>query len=225
MAWIRSDRWLETAQARSALMRLRICCPILREIACLGLLLYGDAGMGKTKSIRKFLRDHAASFDRASGVTTMPVVAMQMHGGAGRTGHLRRTPECYGGRRSPRAMRLFRLKGICRSLMRSMGVRMLIIDEIHAMLTGTFRQQRIFLNVIRFLANDLRVPLVCAGTDLARQALLTDPQLAERFEAFHLERWSNDQNWRNSCRASLAFCRCASHRNWARLPSAGVFST
>lgn len=51
------------------------------------------------------------------------------------------------------------------------------------MLTGTYRQQRVFLNVIRFLANDLKVPLICAGTDLGRQALLTDPQLAERFEA------------------------------------------
>ncbi|AHG50023.1 hypothetical protein RLEG12_00045 (plasmid) [Rhizobium leguminosarum bv. trifolii CB782] len=28
---------------------------------------------------------------------------------------------------------------------------MLIIDEIHTMLTGIYRQQRIFLNVIRFL--------------------------------------------------------------------------
>jgi hypothetical protein len=42
------------------------------------------------------------------------------------------------------------------------------------------------------LANDLRIPLVCAGTDLARQALLTDAQLAERFEAFHLKPWKND---------------------------------
>lgn len=37
------------------------------------------------------------------------------------------------------------------------------------------------------------MPLICAGTDLARQALLTDPQLAEWFEAFHLKRWSNDR--------------------------------
>lgn len=38
-----------------------------------------------------------------------------------------------------------------------------------------------------------KVPLICAGTDLARQALLTDAQLAERFEAIHLKRWSNTQ--------------------------------
>lgn len=61
------------------------------------------------------------------------------------------------------------------------------------MLAGTYRQQRIFLNTIRFLANDLRIPLVCAGTDLARQALLTDPQLAERFDALHLPRWCDGE--------------------------------
>jgi hypothetical protein len=41
---------------------------------------------------------------------------------------------------------------------------MLVIDEIHSLLAGTYREQRIFLNAIRFLANDLRLPLVCAGT-------------------------------------------------------------
>jgi Bacterial TniB protein len=56
------------------------------------------------------------------------------------------------------------------------------------MLAGSFRQQRIFLN-----ANDLKAPLVCAGTDLARQSLLTDPQLAERFEALQLRRWADDR--------------------------------
>lgn len=193
IAWIRADRWLETAQANSALMRLEdlLSYPPRDRMPCL--LLYGDTGMGKTKIIRKFLRDHPATFDRATGQTSMPVVAMQMPAEP-----LER--DVYGellnalGAPGPSSDAAFRLKTTCRSLMRGMGVRMLVIDEIHAMLTGTFRQQRIFLNVIRFLANDLKVPLICAGTDLARQALLTDPQLAERFEAFHLERWSNDQH-------------------------------
>ena len=66
-----------------------------------------------------------------------------------------------------------------RVLARQLGVRMLIIDEIHSMLSGTFREQRIFLNALRFLANDLRLPLVCVGTPEAKQALLTDQQLAD----------------------------------------------
>jgi hypothetical protein len=63
---------------------------------------------------------------------------------------------------------------------------MLIVDEVHSILAGTFREQRIFLNAIRFLANELRIPLVCAGTHEAKQALMTDQQLADRFEAFEL---------------------------------------
>ncbi|HSZ77131.1 MAG TPA: TniB family NTP-binding protein [Chthoniobacterales bacterium] len=38
---------------------------------------------------------------------------------------------------------------------RQLEVRMLVIDEIHSILAGTFREQRIVLNAIRFLANDL----------------------------------------------------------------------
>jgi hypothetical protein len=57
------------------------------------------------------------------------------------------------------------------------------------------RGQRIFLNAIRFLANDLRLPLVCAGTLQAKQALMTDQQLADRFEAAELPAWENDSSF------------------------------
>ena len=57
---------------------------------------------------------------------------------------------------------------------RQLEVRMLVIDEIRSILAGTFREQRIVLNAIRFLANDLRISLVCVGTREAKQALMTD---------------------------------------------------
>jgi hypothetical protein len=79
-----------------------------------------------------------------------------------------------------------------RTFARQFGLRLLIIDEIHATLAGTFRQQRIFLNSIRFLANDLHLPLLCVGTHEAHQALLTDQQLADRFAAFELSQWRDD---------------------------------
>lgn len=75
VAWIRADRWLETPDARAALARLEdlLSYPPRDRMPCL--LLYGDTGMGKTKIIRKFLRDHQPIFDRGTGVTSMPVVA------------------------------------------------------------------------------------------------------------------------------------------------------
>ena len=39
--------------------------------------------------------------------------------------------------------------------------------------------------MIRFLANDLRIPLVCLGTEEANQALMTDQQMADRFAEVH----------------------------------------
>ena len=52
-----------------------------------------------------------------------------------------------------------------RVLARQLGVRMLIIDEIHSMLSGTFREQRIFLNALRFLANDLHNHAIGVAND------------------------------------------------------------
>jgi hypothetical protein len=53
-------------------------------------------------------------------------------------------------------------------------------------------QQRVFLNCLRFLANDLHLPLVCVGTHEAKLALMTDQQLADRFEARELPVWRDD---------------------------------
>ena len=70
------------------------------------------------------------------------------------------------------------------------------VTRIHALLVGGERQQRVFLNVIRLLANDPQIPLVCAGTPEARRALLTDGGLADRFESVELPRWSNNLAFR-----------------------------
>ena len=55
-----------------------------------------------------------------------------------------------------------------------------------------------FLNAIRFLANDLRILLVCVGTHEAKQALTTDQQLADRFEA-----WVYDLSTARHCNRRL----------------------
>lgn len=70
---------------------------------------------------------------------------------------------------------------------------MLIIDEVHTLLASTYRQQRILLNTLRYMANELRIPLICAGTSDAKIALTTDEQLADRFEAHDLPLWQNDE--------------------------------
>jgi len=45
------------------------------------------------------------------------------------------------------------------------------------------------LNQLKFLSNELRMPVVALGTSAALYAMQADPQIASRFEPFALPRW------------------------------------
>lgn len=63
------------------------------------------------------------------------------------------------------------------------------IDEIHNMLAGSRAQQRRFLNLLRWMGNELKIPLVAVGTAEALRAVQSDDQLANRFTPFVLPPW------------------------------------
>lgn len=191
VAWIRQDRWIGYPRAEQVLNRLQdlLAHPPRDRMPCV--LLFGATGMGKTRIIQKFLRDNRSSFDEITGTTRVPVAAIQMP-------PLPAERDFYEellvglGTVLPVGLSTATLRQRSRVVARQLEVRMLVVDEVHSILAGTFREQRIFLNAIRFLANELRVPLVCAGTHEAKQALMTDQQLADRFEAFELPAWKDD---------------------------------
>ena len=72
------------------------------------------------------------------------------------------------------------------------STRVLVIDEINSILAGTARQQRLFLQLLRFLSNDLKMALICVGVPEARHALLSDAQLRSRFCDIELPLWRAD---------------------------------
>jgi hypothetical protein len=192
VAWIRQERWIRYGRAENILNRLAdlIEYPQRDRMPCL--LIYGGTGMGKTRIVQKFLRDNRAKFDERVGRTRLPVVAIQMPSGTAQRDLVEEILNAMGGVFTT-GTSVTTLTHRIRALARQLDVRMLVIDEIHSLLAGTYREQRIILNTIRFLANDLRIPLVCVGTAEAKQALMTDHQLADRFEAAELPAWDDDQ--------------------------------
>jgi replication-associated recombination protein RarA len=192
---IRTERYIYYALAEMAIARMNELLEYPQRDRMPYLLFYGATGMGKTKILRKFLRDHPAIFDKRVGITTARVVSMQMPPDPDEKGFYEgllntlQAPSRY-------ITNTAHLRRVSLDLLRFVGARMLIIDEVHALLAGSYRQQRVLLNVLRFLATDLCVPLVCAGTANAKRALTTDQQLADRFEAIELPRWRNDEAFR-----------------------------
>jgi hypothetical protein len=142
------------------------------------MLLIGVSGMGKTHLVKRFRREHGSRFNPRRGATAQPVVDMQMPPRPHERGFYEELLGALGAA-VPAKLSVSHLRARVRVLARQLGVRLLLIDDINSMLSGTFREQRILLNALRFLANDLRLALVCAGTPDAKQALLTDQQLAD----------------------------------------------
>jgi hypothetical protein len=92
----------------------------------------------------------------------------------------------------PRA-RVDVLETLALRIMQNTGVRMLVIDELHNILAGSATRQREFLALLRFLGNELRIPIVGVGTKEAYLAIRSDDQLENRFEPFVLPRWQENQ--------------------------------
>jgi hypothetical protein len=89
------------------------------------------------------------------------------------------------------------LEQLALRLLREAGVRMLVIDELHDTLAGHGNARREFLNLLRFLGNELRIPLVGVGTREAYLAIRSDHQLENRFTPFALPRWQPDEQARS----------------------------
>ena len=189
---IRAERWISYVRAEEVLVRMSelLEYPPRDRMPCL--LLYGSTGMGKTKILRKFLRDHPSEPGRRKNSPRHPIISMQM---PPEPDERSLYEEILSSLRVPvRSVSTSHLRPIVRDMLRYVGVRMLVVDEVHAMLASTYRKQRILLNTLRFLATDLRISLVCAGTHDAKRALTTDPQLADRFEAIELPPWKNNES-------------------------------
>lgn len=67
--------------------------------------------------------------------------------------------------------------------------RMLMIDEIHNILSGAVSKQKSFMNALKNLSNELQIPIVLAGIQDALHATNTDAQISNRFKPVFLPKW------------------------------------
>jgi GTPase SAR1 family protein len=158
------------------------------------ILLVGDSNNGKTALLNRFTQKHKSFVDEQTNELFVPVLMIQA------------PPE-------PDEKRLYNLileslfapyksserKEIKQQrvihLLKKVNLKLLIIDEIHHVLAGTLSKQRSFLNVLKFLSNELKISMICSGTREAFNAIQTDPQLANRFEPKILKKWSNNEDY------------------------------
>jgi hypothetical protein len=194
IAAIREEHWITYPRARGSLELLEDLLSRPRSTRMPGYAVYADSGMGKTMLMERFRRAHPASFDSVERRLVTPVLALQMasHPTERRFyGHLL---SAIGVPFTARATVLDLEIQVLRNL-RRMEVKLLMLDEVHNILAGSAKEQRILLNLLRYLSNELQISLVCLGVSEARQAVGGDVQLARRLDELLLPRWQGDEEF------------------------------
>jgi hypothetical protein len=194
IAVIRRERWVTYPRARCALEMLETLLARPRTTRMASIAVYADSGMGKTMLMERFKRAHPAAYDTAERRLVTPVLALQMASHATERRFYGQLLTAIGVPFPPRATILDLEIQVLRSL-RRMEVRLLMLDEVHNVLAGSAKEQRILLNTLRYLSNELKISLVCFGISDAREAISGDIQLARRFQELLLVRWQGDEGF------------------------------
>jgi hypothetical protein len=186
---ILSERWILYPRAKLALDRLNRLVDHPRTTRMPSIAIFGDSGMGKTMIMQRFCTENPPGFDPLTGRERTPVLALQLSGQPTERRLYAHILAALGAPQGPRAD-ITRIERSVLTLLKTIGVQVLVIDEIHNILAGSHREQRIVLNTLRFLSNELKISLVCFGVTDAREAIGGDVQLARRFDELTLPRWS-----------------------------------
>jgi hypothetical protein len=194
---IRSERWITYERAEAALQQLDDLLTFPKRTRMPNLLLVGPTNNGKTMILEKFRRSHPPTAASATehGAADVPVLMVQMPAAPDESrffGAILKDaglPHLLPARASKRQDAAVRL-------LQETRVRLLVIDEVHNILSGSSLHQRRLLNLLRWLGNELQIPLVASGTAEALHAVQSDDQLANRFEPLALPRWSDGPQYR-----------------------------
>lgn len=118
--------------------------------------VYGDSGMGKSMIVGQFKHDDTifvgADRDRAQ----RKFLVVELSGGSGERRLYAQILSALGAPHNPRAT-IVGLEQATLRLLRAVGVQVLLIDEIHNIIAGSWREQRIVLNTLRFLSNEAQL--------------------------------------------------------------------
>jgi hypothetical protein len=190
---IRSDRWIGYTRARSALQRLEELLKWPSKTRMPNLLLIGPTNNGKSVIIEKFRRDHILDAYQSGDHEVIPIVVTQMPSEPSVVRFYTLLIASMGtpviGAPLRRQRKIAELESLALKLLRTVNAKMIVIDELHNILAGKTSVQKEFLNLLRFLGNELRIPIVGVGTRDAYLAIRSDDQLENRFEPIPLPLW------------------------------------
>lgn len=186
---ILKPKWIGYPTAQSILDQLEDLLNHPKQSRMPNLLIVGETNNGKTRLIEQFRQNHPADPNLDGDAIKVPVLYVQAPP----------SPDERGLYNNILSLLFQRLKAAestdqkrqrVISVLKQIDLGVIVIDEIHHLLAGPLLKQRNFLNVIKYLGNELCVPIVGVGTADAFRAIQIDPQIQNRFVPVVIPKWN-----------------------------------
>ncbi|MDO9268862.1 MAG: TniB family NTP-binding protein [Methylobacter sp.] len=192
--WLRTPRWIGYPRAQDIMGKLEDLVSHPREARMPNMLLIGGTNNGKTRLIKQFAQRHMTDENPGGEYIIAPVLYTQAPPAPSEAGFyseilnilFEKVPVSSTDAKRARVVQV--LHGI--------HLKVLIIDELHNILAGASVRQQQFLNMIKYLGNELQISIVGCGTGDLLRAVSIDPQIQNRFIPELLPKWQMNKEFR-----------------------------
>lgn len=193
--YIDTDRWLPYQRANEIINKLEDLLSRPRINRPPSIMLVGRSGNGKSHILDRFSVLHPGIPNMNGPNILAPVMQIETPPTASANDlydiilYMLNQPRPSGGGRDSR-------REATKNILRIVETKVLMLDEINHLLSGTVNRQREFLFALKHLSNELRMSVVIAGTPESLQLLNLSDQIGNRFEEVMLPIWSANSDLR-----------------------------
>lgn len=186
--YIDSDRWLPYPRANEVIGALEDLLKRPRINRPPNIMLLGRSDNGKSHILERFSNLHPGITNPNGPNIIAPVMLLETPPTANANAlydtilYMLNQPRPAN--KSPDSRR-----DAAKDILRNVGTKILMLDEINHLLSGNANRQREFLFALKHLSNELRMSLVIAGTPESLQLLHLSDQIENRFRLETLPLW------------------------------------
>lgn len=189
ITFLDEPRWIGYDKAQYILDTLTEYMNKPKKPRMLNLLLVGESNNGKTTIVKRYYDLCGKAYVDENADSVIPILHAEAPPSADEKGlYISLLEKFYIPYRATDPINKLRHQVI--HMFRLCQVKLLIIDEFHSLLTGTAAKQREVMNAIKYICNELCIPIVGVGTREAVRVLHSDPQHASRFDVISLPLWT-----------------------------------
>lgn len=184
---LQADNWIGYGAARFIIERIENLIQMPRVTRMHSLLVIGTTDNGKT-SIRKRIENKYQHYATENGKMHYPVVSIQMPPNPDERGFFN---SVLRGLMQPIYIngKVDYIRDCVISILEEFHVRLLMIDEVQHIERMPSRKQKSLLDTMKYISNEISLPMAAFGTKDAVNIFTSDSQLMNRFKKVYLPPW------------------------------------